>query len=143
MTHDPIRIRILYFSVDTCKTTFNIFIKFKTKQLTFSCRCFLNHSPLINGYAKALPYHLLASNWLCLCNVTVIRHFNKVYFSFRRRGLKLFKLLRSDCQYCRLMVMCIDLYMVKFSITMHRCTAGSSLLIENMKTRSYVRHSIL
>ena len=35
MTHDPIRIRILYFSVDTCKTTFNIFIKFKTKQNFF------------------------------------------------------------------------------------------------------------
>ena len=49
----------------TCKTTFNICeVQNKTVNF-FSCRCILNHSPFINGYAKALPYHRLASNWLC------------------------------------------------------------------------------
>ena len=62
----------------------------------------------------------------------VIPHFNKVCFRFRRRGLKIFKLLCSDnfgnkhCQYRRLMVMCIDPYIVKLSITMHQCIDGSS-----------------
>ena len=63
------------------------------------------------------------------CNVTVLRHLNKVYFRFRRPRLKI---LHSDnlgnkhCQYRRLMVMCIDPYIVKFSIMIHRCTFGSS-----------------
>ena len=43
---------------------------------------------VINGYAKALPYHWLSSNWLCKRNLTVISHFNKVCFGFHWYRLK-------------------------------------------------------
>ena len=43
---------------------------------------------VINGYAKAFPYHWLSSNWLCKRNLTVISHFNKVCFGFHWYRLK-------------------------------------------------------
>ena len=99
MTQDPIHIMILCFSGQMMpdKVFLNVFLYFDvvfhlniTDFTNYFCLVGASYTILsvINGYAKALPYHWLSSNWLCKRNLTVISHFNKVCFGFHWYRLK-------------------------------------------------------
>ena len=92
-----------------------------------SCWCFLNYFPLNKRVCQSIPVLTTCLQLALLTQRAVIRHFNKVYFRFHWRRLKILNLFifgNKHFQYCRLMIMCIDPYIVKFSITMHLCTDG-------------------
>ena len=94
-----------------------------------SCQCFLNHSPLNKRECQSIPLLRTCFQLAFLTQYAVIHHFNMFYFCFHWRRLKIFNLLNfgnKHFQYRHLKIMCIDPYIVKFSITMHRCTDGSS-----------------
>ena len=95
-----------------------------------SCLCFLNHFPLNKQVCQSIPvlptcFQLaLLSKRNVQWSAILTRFY---YFRFHWCGLKIFNLLNFGnkykyFQYHRLMIMCINPYIVKFSITMHRPT---------------------
>ena len=118
---------------DTLLFSKNLYIYWdKNKTVNFFLSVLLKPFPLNKRVCQSTPIPPTCFQLALLMQRDGDPPFNKVYFRFRCRRLKIFKLLRSNnfrnkrCQYRRLMVMCIVAYIVKFSITMHLCTDGLS-----------------